>query len=160
MRLILAAVSKLKSGPERQLVDDYVSRARHTGRPLGFGDVNEVEVDVKAGWTTAKQTQSLVQSLDQQTPNGAKRIALDQRGKALTSDDFANLLAHWRDEGTPGAAIMIGGADGFDRRTLPQPDLTVSFGAMVWPHKLVRVMAAEQLYRALSILAGTPYHRA
>ena len=98
--------------------------------------------------------------LEKAVPSGAKRVLLDERGKMLTSPDFAKMLADWRDIGTQDAAFVIGGASGFEPAFRASADAAISFGPMVWPHMLVRVMLAEQLYRAASILAGTPYHRA
>ena len=92
-------------------------------------------------------------------PDGAKVIALDERGKLLSSPEFARKLGNWRDDGCRDLAILIGGADGLSPDLRSRADFTLSFGKMVWPHMLVRVMLAEQLYRAASILAGTPYHR-
>jgi len=92
-------------------------------------------------------------------PRGARTIALDERGKPLSSPDFAALLARWRDDGVSDTAFLIGGADGFDPALRAEADQRLSLGPMVWPHMLVRVMLAEQLYRAASILSGSPYHR-
>ena len=91
---------------------------------------------------------------------GARRIVLDERGKTLTSEKFAERLASWRDEGAPAAALLIGGPDGHGTTARHGADLILSFGAMTWPHQLVRAMVAEQLYRAVTILTGHPYHRA
>ena len=97
--------------------------------------------------------------LSRQISDGAAVIALDERGRPLTSPDFAAALARFRDDGRPEAVFLIGGADGLDPALRDRADLVISFGAMVWPHMLVRVMLAEQLYRAATILAGGPYHR-
>ena len=98
--------------------------------------------------------------LDRACPAGALRLALDERGRMMSSPDFAQALARWRDGGRSDLAILIGGADGLDPALRDRSDALLSFGPMVWPHLLVRVMIAEQLYRASSILAGAPYHRA
>ena len=92
-------------------------------------------------------------------PAGATAVALDERGEALTSVEFAKLIARERDGGTPGMVFLIGGPDGHDESLRAATGYRLSFGPMVWPHMLARVMMAEQLYRAVSILAGTPYHR-
>ncbi len=92
-------------------------------------------------------------------PDGAVTIALDERGAALSSPDLADRLAAWRDEGRRDAAFLVGGADGLDPALRDAADLALSFGPMVWPHMLARAMLAEQLYRAVTILAGGPYHR-
>lgn len=155
MRLEIRAISRLKAGPERTLVDDYVTRAGAIGRSLGFSAIGEREIDNRALSGKGEETDALVAGLSP----AHLVIALDERGKAMTSPDFAAMLGRARDDGVREAAFLIGGADGMDRSRLPAGAHLMSFGAMVWPHKLVRVMLSEQIYRALSLLAGTPYHR-
>lgn len=155
MRLEIRAISRIKAGPERALVDDYISRANGLGRPLGFGGVDEREIDNRALSGKAAETSALVEAL----PSGCLVIALDERGKGFTSRQFASQLERARDDGVRDGVFLIGGADGMDRQALPDGARLMSFGAMVWPHKLVRVMLAEQIFRAFSLLAGTPYHR-
>lgn len=155
MRLEIRAISRLKAGPERTLVDDYVARAGAIGRSLGFSGICEREIDNRALTGKSEETDALVAGLTA----GHFVIALDERGKALSSPQFSALLGRARDDGVRDASFLIGGADGMDRARLPGGTHLVSLGAMVWPHKLVRVMLAEQIYRALSLLAGTPYHR-
>ena len=92
--------------------------------------------------------------------SGAKVVALDERGASISSEKFAQVISKARDEGAPALAVLIGGPDGLDEALRARADLTIAFGAMTWPHQLVRVMAAEQIYRAATILAGHPYHRA
>ncbi|MEQ9241539.1 23S rRNA (pseudouridine(1915)-N(3))-methyltransferase RlmH [Roseovarius indicus] len=155
MRVHICAVGRLRSGPERDLLDDYLTRFDRTGRPLGLGPATVTEVEDRKGGGMAAEAGLL----DRAIPKGAVTIALDERGKLLTSPDFADLLGRWRDEGRGDAAFVIGGADGIDKPLRQKADFKLSFGKMVWPHMLVRVMLSEQLYRAASILAGTPYHR-
>ncbi|WP_203291201.1 23S rRNA (pseudouridine(1915)-N(3))-methyltransferase RlmH [Maricaulis parjimensis] len=155
MKLRIAALSRIKSGPERELVDTYMDRCTATGRPIGLGPLSETEIDNRALKTSSDESRALAQTLEP----GAKLVLLDERGKALSSRQLASQLERWRDEGAREAVFCIGGADGHDRSVLPQPDLMLAFGPAVWPHKLVRVMLAEQLYRGVSILAGAPYHR-
>ncbi|KRS16781.1 23S rRNA (pseudouridine(1915)-N(3))-methyltransferase RlmH [Roseovarius indicus] len=155
MRVHICAVGRLRSGPERDLLDDYLTRFDRTGRPLGLGPATVTEVEDRKGGGMAAEAGLL----DRAIPKGAVTIALDERGKLLTSPDFADLLGRWRDEGRGDAAFVIGGADGIDASLRQKADFKLSFGKMVWPHMLVRVMLSEQLYRAASILAGTPYHR-
>jgi 23S rRNA (pseudouridine1915-N3)-methyltransferase len=155
MKLHLCAVGRLRAGPERALVDDYLARADRTGRPLGLGPVTEHEVEDRKGGGMAAEGALLARTL----PEGATLCVLDERGKTLTSPEFAAVLAGWRDAGRQDAAFVIGGADGVDPALRDRADLALSFGRMVWPHLLVRVMLAEQLYRAATILAGSPYHR-
>lgn len=155
MRLHLCAVGRLRAGPERALVDDYLKRFDRTGRALGLGPVTEYEVEDKKGGGMAAEAALLSKVL----PAGAAVIAMDERGRMMTSPGFADLLARFRDGGRQDAALVIGGADGLAPDLRAGADAVLSFGTMVWPHMLVRVMVAEQLYRAASILAGAPYHR-
>jgi 23S rRNA (pseudouridine1915-N3)-methyltransferase len=92
-------------------------------------------------------------------PAGGVVVALDERGKTLGSEDFAQRLLRWRDDGKPALSFVIGGADGLDPAFVKAADLTLSFSPLTWPHQLVRIMLAEQLYRATTILSGHPYHR-
>ena len=156
MRLHICAVGRLRAGPERALVENYLTRCGRTGRSLGLGPAEVIEVEDKKGGGMQAEAALLRKAI----PQGARIIALDERGKTLTSPDFADLLARWRDEGASDAAFLIGGADGLEPGLRAEADQRLSFGTMVWPHMLVRVMLAEQLYRATQILAGTPYHRA
>lgn len=155
MRLHLCAVGRLRAGPERALVDDYLDRLGKTGRALGLGPVAEHEVEDKRGGGMAAEADLLARAV----PPGAVLCILDERGRSLSSPEFAAQIARWRDGGRQDAAFVIGGADGIDPALRARADLAISFGAMVWPHMLVRVMLAEQLYRAATILAGSPYHR-
>jgi 23S rRNA (pseudouridine1915-N3)-methyltransferase len=155
MRLHLCAVGRLRAGPERALVDDYLDRLTRTGRPLGLGPVAEHEVEDRKGGGMAAEGALLARAV----PAGAALCVLDERGEMAGSPDLAQRLARWRDDGRQDAAFVIGGADGVDPALRARADLVLSFGRMVWPHMLVRVMLAEQLYRAATILAGSPYHR-
>lgn len=155
MRVTLAAVGRQKSSPEAMLVTDYLTRFEKTGRALGFSDVRLVEVEDKRGAGPKGEALLLRKSL----PDGALIVALDERGTTLTSPKFATSLARWRDDGTRDLAFVIGGADGLDPEMRDKAALCLSFGKMVWPHMLARVMLAEQLYRAATILSGGPYHR-
>jgi len=155
MRLHLCAVGRLRAGPERAMIDDYLKRCDRTGRPFGLGPVVEHEVEDKKNLGMAAEAALL----DRACPAGAIRVMLDERGAVMTSPEFAQRLARWRDDGAQDLALFIGGADGLDPGLRATADAALSFGAMVWPHALVRVMVAEQLYRAATILSGSPYHR-
>jgi len=146
----------MRSGPERDLTDDYLTRFDRSGRSLGLGPTRVTEVDDRKGGGPATEAALL----DRAIPAGAATVALDERGKLMTSPEFADLLACWRDAGRGDAAFLIGGADGLDPALRARADVKLSFGPMVWPHMLARVMLAEQLYRAAAILGGSPYHRA
>jgi 23S rRNA (pseudouridine1915-N3)-methyltransferase len=155
MRVHVCAVGRLRSGPERELIDEYLKRFDRTGRALGLGPVTLHEVEDKKGGGMAAEAVLLERAL----PKGAVICTLDERGKVMSSPKFADKLADWRDAGRGDLAFVIGGADGIDPGLRAKADFSVSFGQMVWPHMLVRVMLSEQLYRAASILAGSPYHR-
>ena len=155
MRILVAAVGRLKPGPEKTLSDDYLRRAAQAGRALGLGPFSVSEVDERKARDAPTQSARLVEAI----PSGAEAIALDERGEVLSSDALARLLASLRDRGTPATAFLIGGPEGHDDVVRARADRMVSLGPMVWPHMLARAMLAEQLYRAVSILAGTPYHR-
>ena len=131
-------------------------RFNRTGKPLALGPMFEVEVEDKKGGGMAAEAELLARAV----PAGAVLVTLDDRGKVLSSPDFAAQLARWRDGGRQDVAFVIGGADGIDPGLRAKADFSISFGQMVWPHMLVRVMLAEQLYRAATILSGGPYHRA
>jgi 23S rRNA (pseudouridine1915-N3)-methyltransferase len=155
LRVHLIAVGRLRTGPEKDLVDDYVTRFDRTGRALGLGPLSLTEVEDRKGGGMSAEAALLERAL----PKGATLCILDERGRVESSPQFADRLARWRDQGTSDLAFVIGGADGIEPAFRARADHALSFGKMVWPHMLVRVMLSEQLYRAASILAGSPYHR-
>jgi len=156
MRVSLCVVGRLRGGPERDLIDDYLMRFDRTGRALGLGPASVIEVEDKKGGGSVAEAALLRKSI----PEGALLVTLDERGRVMTSPEFATKLAGWRDNSQRDLAFMIGGADGIAPDLRAEADFSLSFGKMVWPHMLVRVMLAEQLYRAANILSGGPYHRA
>ncbi|MEY4872959.1 MAG: hypothetical protein RLZZ563_2289 [Pseudomonadota bacterium] len=145
----------MRSGPERALVDDYVTRFDRTGRALGLGPLTEHEVEDKKGGGMEAEADLLARAV----PAGALLVTMDERGRVLSSPEFADQLGKWRDGGRQDVAFVIGGADGIAPGLRDRAEMSISFGRMVWPHMLVRVMLAEQLYRATTILGGGPYHR-
>ena len=155
MRIDLAAVGRLKTGPEAAMVADYLDRFARTGRGLGLPPVQVHEVEDRRAGTMAAEAELLVRAI----PQGALVVMMDERGDQPSSPDFAARLAGWRDQARD-VCFVIGGADGLDPGLRARADWQISLGRMVWPHLLVRVMLAEQLYRAATILAGGPYHRA
>ncbi|HCZ01163.1 MAG: 23S rRNA (pseudouridine(1915)-N(3))-methyltransferase RlmH [Rhodobacterales bacterium RIFCSPHIGHO2_02_FULL_62_130] len=155
MRLHVCAVGRLRAGPERDLADDYMLRFDRTGRPLGLGPITEHEVEDKKNLGMVAEAALLERAI----PSGALLATLDERGRVMSSPEFAEQLARWRDAGRQDVAFVIGGADGIAPALRDRAEFSLSFGKMVWPHMLVRVMLAEQLYRAATILGGGPYHR-
>lgn len=156
MRVTIIAVGRQRAGPEAALVADYLGRFDRTGRPLGIGPARLVEIEGKRGGGPVAEAGLI----DAAIPKGALLGVLDERGAALSSPEFAARLRGWADSGARDLALAIGGADGLDPALRDRADLAISLGRMVWPHLLVRAMLAEQLYRAATILAGGPYHRA
>jgi 23S rRNA (pseudouridine1915-N3)-methyltransferase len=151
MRLAIVAVGRLRPGPERTLFEHYAARIRW---PLAVHEVEERRKLPKQG-LIAREGELLRAAC----PKGAKIIALDGAGKALTSEALARRLGTWRDEAVDDVALVIGGADGLDPSIVAAADVVLSFGAVTWPHLLMRALVAEQIYRAQQILAGHPYHR-
>jgi 23S rRNA (pseudouridine1915-N3)-methyltransferase len=160
MRLIIAAVGKLKDGAERDLVARYRERFEALGRQLGLAPVVWHEIAESRAQDVARRREEEAAALLKLARDADYLIALDERGKALTSDAFAKALAKVRDGGTKTAAILVGGPDGLADTVRKAAALQLSLGAMTLPHGLARVVLAEQLYRAATILAGHPYHRA
>lgn len=149
----------MKSGPERDLVARYLDRARGVGKNLSL-----------AGFVVSEHPESRASSADARKKEEARNIlgaledksilvALDERGKTRSSEAFANAIRDWRDAGRAELVLVIGGADGLDKSVRERADLTLSFSPMTWPHQIVRILVAEQLYRATTILSAHPYHR-
>ena len=157
MKIILRAGGIIRSGPEREMIDDYMQRAQGLARGTGFLSVEEQQVDLRSAKSRAEETKSLIGVGDMKADS--KLIIFDERGKTPTSRQISKDFANWRDEGLSQLILTIGGADGFEPSAIPTGTTRWAFGLQTWPHKMVRIMAAEQIYRALSILARTPYHR-
>jgi len=159
VRLAIITVGRLKDGPERDLCERYRERSHGLGRSLGLTgpDVTELP-ESRARRPEERKRDEAAAILSKLSPG--LLIALDERGRSLTSDAFAGRIATARDAGTGTASLVIGGADGLDETIRDRADLTLAFGALTLPHQLVRVLALEQLYRAMTIIAGHPYHRA
>ncbi|WP_298259252.1 23S rRNA (pseudouridine(1915)-N(3))-methyltransferase RlmH [uncultured Litoreibacter sp.] len=155
MKVTICAIGRLRAGPEFDLIKDYLQRFDRTGRNLGLGPAQIIEQEDKKGGGSVAEAQLLLRAI----PKGAKVCAMDERGKVMTSPEFATMMGNWRDQGTSDMAFIIGGADGLTKELRNQADASLSLGKMVWPHMLARVMLSEQLYRAASILSGSPYHR-
>lgn len=154
MRIVLAAVGRLGRSAENGLAADYVGRATAAGRSLGLGPVELIEVEPRKPGKAA-EAEALLAAVGE----GAWLVACDERGKAWPSRAFAGHLGRLRDQGERRLAFVIGGADGLDAAILETARERLAFGPQTWPHALARVMLAEQVYRAVTILAGSPYHR-
>jgi len=148
----------MKQGPERELVSRYLERAKGSGKPLALTGFDVLEfTESRAGSAEARKDEE-AKTLLAALPEGV-RVVLDEHGKTISSQAFANQLGRWRDDGRPAVSFVIGGADGHGRDLLAGSDLTLSFSPLTWPHQMVRIMLCEQLYRATTILSGHPYHR-
>lgn len=158
MRVTIAAVGRMKSGPERELLDRYVDRSAKQGRSLGITRVEIREIAesraARADDRKAEEAAALVTGLAE----GTCVIVLDEVGQTMNSEAFATFVGQRIDAGRD-LAVLIGGADGHGAEARKRAELVLAFGAMTWPHQIVRILAAEQIYRATTILAGHPYHR-
>ena len=155
MKISISAVGRLRNSPEKELIDDYLSRFSKLSKPFGLSLNSVIEIEDKKGGGPMSEAKLLTKSFQK----NSKIIALDEGGEALSSKEFAKYLSNWAADGIGYCHIVIGGPDGLDKSLFEKSDLKISFGKMVWPHMLARVMIAEQLYRSATILAGNPYHR-
>ena len=160
MRIILICVGRLKARPERELFGRYFKRLKEIARGVGIASVDLREVDKSRARRPEDRREEEAASIIAAAPADAALVALDERGLSPTSEEWADDIRRARNSAQPFYAVVIGGPDGLSGSLRAKARKVVSFGAMTWPHQLARVMASEQLYRALSILSGHPYHRA
>ncbi len=160
MRLWIVAVGHGRGTSEGALTEEFIDRAAKMGRNLGFTAVGVEEVPVSKLREVKARMEEEAQRLAARVPEGAHVVLLDAKGKGMTSEDFADMLGALRDAGTRDFAFVIGGPDGLAPLPGKKSGRSLAFGPQTWPHLLVRAMLAEQVYRALTILAGHPYHRA
>ena len=158
MRLAVIAVGRLKDGPERELCERYRERGVALGRGIGLSGPDIVEITEGRGRRPKERKREEAQAILAKVQPGLI-IALDERGRQLGSDAFATRLATARDSGTGHASLIIGGADGLSEEIRDRADITLAFGALTIPHQIVRALVLEQLYRAMTIISGHPYHR-
>ena len=159
MRFVIAGIGRMKPGADKELFDRYADRARKTGRGLGVTAVTVSEISESRAQRAAGRKAEEAASLEAALPPGAKLVVLDEHGKSMGSKVFSEKLEAWKNEGVQDVVFAIGGADGHGPDLLARADLKISFGAMTWPHQIVRILLAEQIYRALTIQSGHPYHR-
>jgi len=159
LRIFVLAVGRMKAGPERELLERYVKRIAALAPNLGLAPLEWRELDESRARQTETRRADEAKALLAAIPKGAVIVALDERGRSPGSEAFAAEIAKLRDGAAPALVFVIGGPDGLDDSLRGAARLLISFGAMTWPHQLVRVMLGEQIYRACSILAGHPYHR-
>lgn len=158
MRLSVHAVGRMKAGPERELADRYFERFARAGPAIGLEFAGVVEVPESRAKSAAERRREEAAQLAAHRDDAALFL-LDERGRNLASEEFSRRIETLRDGGRRRLVMAIGGPDGHDESSRAAADLVLSFGAQTWPHQLVRVMLAEQLYRAATILSGHPYHR-
>lgn len=156
---MILAVGRMKDGPERELTARYIERTQQSGKPLGLAGPSVTELPESRERNAQARKREEGRSILAQLPDRAVLVALDERGQSLSSESFARKIGQWRADNRPALALVIGGADGLDDEVRSCADLVLSFSPMTWPHQIVRIMAAEQLYRATTILSGHPYHR-
>jgi len=159
MKLAVVAVGRLKDGPERDLCQRYGLRIVDQGRALGFSGLDLIEVPESRARRPDDRKSEEAAAIGSKLGAGFV-VTLDERGKSLSSAEFAGCLGRARDAGMGQASFVIGGADGLEAALSERATLTLSFGALTIPHQIVRVLVLEQVYRALTILGGHPYHRA
>ncbi|MPZ37330.1 MAG: 23S rRNA (pseudouridine(1915)-N(3))-methyltransferase RlmH [Rhizobiales bacterium] len=160
MRVVIAAVGRLKSGPERDLAERYLKRAAQVGRSLGLTAFDVIEIRESRADSVERRMLEESIAIANVIPERAVTVLMDERGESLPSAAFAARLQAWRTEDKPAVVFVIGGADGLAPGLKNKSNLTLAFGAATWPHQMVRVMLLEQIYRAVTILSGHPYHRA
>jgi 23S rRNA (pseudouridine1915-N3)-methyltransferase len=160
VRLHIIAVGSSRGTLEGPLTDDFLHRATQLGRRMGFPVIVCEEIAVSKERDLAKRKQAEAERLANRVPDGAHIVLLDAKGKGMTSEDFAEMLGALRDAGTKDLAFIVGGPDGLAPLPGKRAGRSLAFGPQTWPHLLVRAMLSEQIYRALTILAGHPYHRA
>ena len=158
MRIVVAAVGRLKRGPEHDLAARYQERAAKSGRGIGLRSLEVVEIAESRARDAQRRMLEESIALANILPKGGAIVLLDPRGEAIDSNSFAKRLRGWNDSGRD-VAFVIGGPDGLAPTLSDQAGLHLAFGAATWPHQLVRIMLLEQIYRAVTILAGHPYHR-
>jgi 23S rRNA (pseudouridine1915-N3)-methyltransferase len=160
MRLHILAVGNARGANEAPLCEDFCGRAQNMGRRMGFSQVEIIEVGVSKAREVKKRMEEEAERLAAKVPDGAHVILLDAKGKGMTSEDFAEMLGAMRDAGTRDFVFVIGGPDGLGTLPKIKSGRSLAFGPQTWPHLMVRAMLCEQVYRAMTILAGHPYHRA
>jgi 23S rRNA (pseudouridine1915-N3)-methyltransferase len=160
MRLVVIAIGRLKQGPERELAERYLKRFDDIGRKLGFQGLEIHEIPESRARDPATRIAEEAAAILAAIPAKSVLVALDERGDNVDSAAFARHLGRWRDESAGHTIFVIGGADGLSPDLRRKSRLSLAFGSATWPHQMVRVMLLEQLYRAATILAGHPYHRA
>ncbi len=159
LKLLIGAVGRMKKGPESALFKDYFDRCNKAGPKIGLGPLHVAEITEAKNPHRPERQRLEALGLAKMPLQNSRIIALDEHGRDLSSVALSQQLKTWRDDGIPQVSFLIGGPDGLDQSIIKGADLVLSFGAMTWPHMIVRILLAEQLYRSISLLSGHPYHR-
>ena len=159
MQIGVLAVGRMKNGPERELYDRYAERTRQVGKSLGIQGLYLQEVpESRSGSADGRKNEEAAVLLEK-AGSESRIVLLDETGRDMNSNDFAALVTSEQEKGTRSLAFAIGGPDGHGEPMRERAIRSIRFGSMTWPHQMARVMLAEQLYRAMTIKAGHPYHR-
>ena len=159
MRLAIAAIGKLKNGPEKLLAEDYAARIPLLGKKAGITALKINDWSESQRPDAAQRMGEEHAQLWSAVPQGAYVIALDERGKAETSKAFATKLGKLAEQAQADVVFLLGGPDGHAPETRARANELLAFGPMTWPHRLARIMLLEQIYRSVTILVNHPYHR-
>ncbi|WP_298964877.1 23S rRNA (pseudouridine(1915)-N(3))-methyltransferase RlmH [uncultured Roseibium sp.] len=159
MRFTLSCIGRMKAGADKDLLDRYLDRARKSGRSLGITGLSLSEFPESRAQRPEDRKAEEAKVIQQSLPPRARLIVLDEHGKNLSSPAFSQKLEDWKNEGISEVVFAVGGADGHGQELLNRADLKLALGAMTWPHQIARILLAEQIYRAITIQAGHPYHR-
>src|SRR5207248_9282774 len=160
MHLVVVSIGRLKQGPERELAQRYRERFGDIGRKLGFRGLEIHEIPESRARDAASRIAEEAGTIAAAIPEKSLLVALDEHGENIDSPVFSRHLGRWRDQGVGSTILMIARADGLSPELRRKAKLRIAFGSATWPHQMVRIMLLEQLYRAATILAGHPYHRA
>jgi 23S rRNA (pseudouridine1915-N3)-methyltransferase len=159
MRIVVAAVGRLKQGPERELAERYRKRAADAGRSAGVSACDIIEIKGSRAGDAARRMLEESIAIANIIPDNGVIVILDERGESMSSSSFAGRMQGWRSQDKSAVAFVIGGHDGLAPSLREKSNMAIAFGAATWPHQLVRIMLLEQIYRAVTMLAGHPYHR-
>ena len=159
MHLIIAAVGRMKKGPEQELADRYCDRVSKSGKAIGISQVKVIEIVESRASTSDARKGEEAENLLSRLPENCTIFAFDERGKSPDSRQFAKMVQGQLNQGANAVALIIGGPDGLAPSIRDRADKVLSFGAATFPHQLVRILVLEQAYRAVTILTNHPYHR-
>ena len=159
MKMTILSIGRMKAGPEKELCEDYLARARALGRNCGITALNVRDFPESALDDAERRRETEAKALSGALGPRSSQIVLDETGRAMKSADFAALLRREIESGAGELAFLVGGPDGHAPSTRASANFVLSLGPMTWPHRLVRVLLAEQIYRAVTIMVNHPYHR-